>query len=282
MLRIITIAIFMIGFISLNAQVKTPAPSPACKVEQSVGLTDITIEYSRPSVKDRDIFGGLVPYGKMWRTGANKNSILTFSTDVKIEGQDVKAGSYALFTTPGASTWDIVFYSDTENWGVPSEWDEEKVAAKASVKSEKIGVDVESFLINITNLRNTSATIELIWENTLVPINIEVPTDDLVQSSIDKTFAGASGGDYYSAARYYREQGKDLDKALAWMNKALEMNGEKFWVVRQKSLIQADMKDYKGAVASAKRSLELAKEAGNDDYVRMNEKSIGEWQGMMK
>lgn len=261
----------------LEAQVKTPSASPFSKVEQSVGMTDVSIEYSRPSIKDRTIFGDLVPYDKKWRTGANRATKIKFSTDVKVGGQDLEAGQYALYSMPGASSWTMYFYTDTSGGGVPSEWDDEKVAASFTVTPMKSGMKTESMLINIDNLRNDGATIDLCWENTVVSMPLSVPTDDMVMGTIEKTMAGPSAGDYYNAARYYREAGKDLDQALTWMNKSLEMNGERFWTLRQKALLLADMGNKKEAIEIAKKSMEMAKEAGNEDYVKNNTKSIAEW-----
>ena len=265
---------------SSQAQVKTPSASPFCKVEQSVGLTDVSLEYSRPSAKDRTIFGDLVPFGKKWRTGANSTTKLGFSTDVNVGGVDVEKGQYALFTMPGEASWTVMLYSDTKGGGIPSDWDDSKVAASFEVAPMKSGMNFETMLINVNNLRNNSASIDLCWENTVVSIPLTVPSDEMVQSSIDKTMAGPSGGDYYNAARYYRESGKDLNKALEWMNKALEMNGDRFWSLRQKALLLADMGNAKEAIAVAKKSIELAKEAGNDGYVKANEKSIADWMKM--
>jgi len=135
MKKLLTIALIFAVSFAVNAQVEAPQPSPSQKVEQKVGLTDVTLEYSRPSAKGRTIFGDLVPFGKLWRTGANKNTMITFSDDVKIGGNDLKAGSYAIFVTPTASSWDVVFYTDTENWGTPRQWDDAKVAAKVSAKT---------------------------------------------------------------------------------------------------------------------------------------------------
>ena len=262
--------------IMAHAQVKTPAASPLCKVEQSVGMTDISIEYSRPSAKDRTIFGDLVPFDKKWRTGANRATKIKFSTDVNIGGVDVKAGQYALYSMPGASSWTMFLYTDTSGGGVPSDWDDAKVAAKFNVAPSKSNM-VETMLININNLRNDGATIDLCWENTVVSMPLKVPSDDIVMESIEKTMAGPSAGDYYNAARYYRESGKDLNKALEWMNKSLDMNGERFWTLRQKALLLADMGKMDKAIEVAKRSIELAKEAGNDGYVKSNTESIEMW-----
>jgi hypothetical protein len=259
-----------------SAQIKTPAASPSAKVSTTVGLTDITLDYSRPSKNGRKIYGDLVPFDALWRTGANKNSIVTFSDDVMIGGSEVKKGSYAIFAKPGKSSWEVNFYSDTENWGTPEKWDDTKVAAKVMVTPQTYA-NTETFTLNIGNVTNESCHLEIIWDNVLVPVKIEVPTDKKVSANITQVMAGPSAGDYYNAARYYREAKKDLNQALSWMNKSVEMGNDKFWVLRQKSLIEADMGNYKAAIATANQSLAKAKEAGNNDYIKMNMDSIAAW-----
>jgi hypothetical protein len=264
---------------SLNAQVTTPQPSPACKLEQKVGLTDITIEYSRPGVKGRKIFGGLESYDKMWRTGANKNTIITFSDPITIAGTKVPAGSYAIFTKPGESLWEVYLYSDTENWGAPKEWDESKVAAIAKIKAMEIPFNVETFTIDINNIRTSSATLELIWEKTYIAVPFEVPTDEKVLTSINDALNGEpKADDYYASAVYYLKEGKDIKQAKEWMDKAMSMTEEpKYWQLRQQSLIYAKSGDTKAAIDLAKKSMVGAKEAGNDQYVKFNEDSLKEW-----
>lgn len=268
---------------TLSAQVKAPQPSPFTKVEQTVGLTDVTLEYSRPGVKGRTVFGDLVPADKMWRTGANKNSIVTFSSDVMVAGNKVKAGSYAIFAKPSMKSWEINFYSDTENWGTPKTWDATKVAATVVAKTMKLNDKVESFTISLDNLTDGSADLSISWDKTKVVVPFTVPTDEMVMASIEKTMAGPSSNDYYTAGRYYKDSGKDYNKALDMINKSIEMRGEeKFWMVRQKALTLAKLGKTKEAIMAAERSIELAKVAGNDDYVRNNEKSIAEWKSMNK
>ncbi len=264
------------AFVSMDAQVKTPAASPMCKVEQSIGLSTVTLEYSRPSQKDRVIYGDLVPYDKMWRTGANKNTMVTLTDKMNIGGTDVEPGTYALFTKPSAGNWEWYLYTDTENWGTPEEWDDAKVAAKGTSAASQ-GSSMESFNVYFDNLRDGSAFLTVDWAGSKIQIPFSINTDDMVMATIDKTMGGPSGNDYYNAARFYRENGKDLSTALDWMDKAIEIRGEKFWILRQKSLIQADMGDYAGAIKSAERSLELAKEANYDSYIKSNEASIKEW-----
>jgi len=267
---------------SVNAQLETPQPSPLTTIEQKVGLTDVTLEYSRPSAKGRKIFGDLVPYGKMWRAGANKNTIITFSDDVSIDGNELKAGSYAIFISPNKESWDIVFYSDTNNWGTPAEWDDSKVAAKVTAKVYEMPMNVETWTIGFDDLTNHSANIGFIWENSYAAVTFKVPTAKKVSASIDKVMSGPSADDYYSAASYNLSEGKDLDKAMTWIDKAVELTKDqpRFWYLRKQSLIHATNGDKKGAIAAAKKSLEGAKAAGNADYIKMNEDSLKEWGAM--
>lgn len=268
--------------VAMTAQVSTPRPSPMSKIEQEVGLTDVTIEYSRPGVKERKIFGELVPFNQYWRTGANRSTKFTFSEDVKIAGQDLAAGTYALFTKPGAESWEIIFYSDLSLNTPPSEWDEEKIAAKANVRPIASPMTYETFTIDINELRDASALINIMWDNVIVPIPLAVHTDKQVISSIDAAMAGPSAGEYRNAANYYAKSDRDLDQALMWINKSLEMDPGKFWVLRDKSHIQAKMKDFKGAIETAKASMAAAETAGNMQYVKFNKESIAEWTNMMK
>ncbi|WP_010522916.1 DUF2911 domain-containing protein [Aquimarina agarivorans] len=275
----LSLLIFTILF-TLNsvAQIKTPQPSPAAKLMQVVGLTDVEIAYSRPAMRERTIFGSLVPYGKLWRTGANKNTIITFSDDVTMSGKTLKAGSYAIFTTPNASSWDINFYTDTENWGTPKNWDASKVAATVNAKTSKISETTESFTISIDNLTNNGAHLVFEWENTKVAVPFEVTTDTVVMKQIDKVMKGPDARDYYAAAVYYLAEGKDIKKAKEWMDKSMSLTKEpKFWQLRKQSLIYAKLGDTKNAIATAKKSLTAAEAAGNDDYVKMNKDSLKEW-----
>lgn len=278
MKKLVLIAIAFTLSYAVNAQIKTPAPSPFSKVEQKVGLTDVTIEYSRPGVKGRKIFGGLEPFGKVWRAGANARTKITFSGDVTIAEQPVKAGTYAIFVTPNETSWDVFFYSEYKGSGAPREWDDAKVVAKATVQVHQIPFNVESFTIDINNLKNSGASIDFIWEKTYVTIPFTVPTDATVLAAIDKTLGGPGFGDYYGAASYYFGEGKDMNKAKEWIDKAMSMTETpRFWQLRQQSLIYAAAGDKKGAVELAKKSLAGAEEAGNANFVKMNKESIAEW-----
>ena len=264
--------------LSVNAQIKTPQSSPKSSLTQTVGLTEVNVEYSRPSIKGRTIFGDLVPFGKTWRTGANANSTVSFSEDVTIDGKTLKKGKYAVFVNPKAENWDIYFYTDTDNWGVPENWDEAKVALKTTVKAESLCRPVETFTISINNVDHNFAHLELMWEKTMVAIRFEVPTKKMAMASIDKVMAGPAASDYFSAAQYMLQSGGDLNQALVYINKAIDLNQDKpFWYTRQKSLIQAKLGDKKGAIETAKISLAAAQVAKNADYIKLNEESIKEW-----
>ena len=277
---ILTLIVAFLGIGSMNAQLNTPQPSPRAELEQQVGLTDVTIKYSRPSMKGRTIFGDLVPMNTLWRTGANRNTTIEFSTDVTVGGEDLKAGTYALFTKPMANEWEVYFYTDTNNNGTPGAWDDTKVAAKIMAKSTKMPITVETMMFNLGSITNNSADVQLLWEGTMVSFPIVVPTKEIVQKSIDKVMAGPSNRDYYDAAGFYLDEKENLATALEYVNKAISMDYEKFWTVRRKALILAEMGNYKEAIKAAERSLELAKAANYDAYIRMNEKSIAEWKKM--
>ena len=267
---------------SVNAQLETPQPSPFTKIEQKVGLTDVALEYSRPGMKGRKIFGDLVPFGKLWRAGANKNTVVTFSDNVTVGDNELKAGSYAIFITPSEKSWEVVFYTDTNNWGTPQKWDESKVAAKVKAEVYELPIDIETFTISFDDLTNDSAMIGFMWEKAYAAVKFDVPTKAKVAASINKVMSGPSANDYYSAAVYNLSEGKDLEQAMEWIDKAVEMTKDepRFWFLRQQSLIHAANGDKKGAIAAAKKSLEGAKEAKNADYIKMNEDSLKEWGAM--
>lgn len=268
----------IISICSVHAQIKTPPASPGSTLTQVVGLTEVTIEYSRPNKKGRDIFSssGLVRLGEKWRTGANKNTMITFADDVKVGGKEVKKGSYALYTTPGTNSWNIYLYTDTENWGLPETWDVSKEAANFSVTPTKLPFSVETMMININDIKSSSANIELVWDDVMVKIPLEVNTNKAVDAAYERMVAGPSPRDYYNLGSYYHETGRDLKKALEFVNLAIA-DDAKFWMVRRKSLILADLGRYSDAINTAKESLKLAETAGNKNYVRLNQKAINEW-----
>ncbi len=281
MKKLLIAGAFILSCMAGTAQVRTPQASPAAKIEQTVGLTDVKIDYSRPSARGRSVYGELVPFGKLWRTGANANTVISFSEDVVISGKTLPKGEYALYTLPKADSWDIIFYSATNNWGLPEKWDEKKEALRTTVKPEFLSRNVETFTIGINNLDNDYGYLELAWEKTMVAVKIEVPTNKTALKSIETAMAGPTASDYFAAAQYYYQSDADQAKALEWMNAAIAKTPKgqdtPFYYLRQKSLIQAKMGDKKGAIETAKQSLAAAEKANNYDYVKMNKDSILEW-----
>lgn len=261
----------------VQAQLQTPAPSPAAEFSQMVGLTEISVSYSRPGKKGRTIFSadGLVPFGEVWRTGANAATKITFSDDVTIAGADLEAGEYAILTKPMATSWEVMFFPyESSNW--PSYVEKEPAATvKADVK--KLNHTVENFTIELDMLKIDGAELQFVWDNTKATLPIQVNTDEKVMASIDRMMNGPSSGDYYAAASYYHDAGKDLKQALKWIQMA---NAEqpRYWTLRKEALILADLGMTQEAIAAAQKSLNMAREAGNNDYVRMNEASIAEWK----
>jgi len=281
MKKIILFVFAVVTAVAVNAQLKTPAPSTFQKIEQTVGLTDVTVEYSRPSMKGRTIFGGLVPHDKLWRTGANANTKITFSNDVMVGGKEIKAGSYAIYTKPGAQSWDVMLYTDSNNSGTPQKWDDTKVAVTVKAQVYQLPINIETFTISFDDITNNSANLGLMWEKSYVALPIEFMTDKMVAANIDQVMAGPSSNDYYQSAVYYLESDQDINQAKTWIDKSIEMREQPaFWMYRQQALIYAKSGDKKGAITAAKKSLELAKKAGNDDYVALNTKSLKEWGAM--
>ncbi|MBR9758426.1 MAG: DUF2911 domain-containing protein, partial [Algicola sp.] len=213
--------------------------------------------------------------------GANKNTTVTFSDDVTIAGKTVSAGSYAIFITPSKTSWDVFFYADTNNWGTPQNWDESKVAAKATVETHEVPFSVETFTIDVNQITNNGAALEFIWEKTYAAVPFSVPTGEKVSAAIDRVMNGPGANDYYAAAVYYLEEGKDINQAKQWIDKALSLvETPRFWQYRKQALIYAEAGDKKGAIEAAKKSLEGAKKAGNADYIKMNTDSLKAWGGL--
>lgn len=279
MKKLIIAAAFIFA-VQANAQIKTPQASLKAEIEQAVGLTTIDVEYFRPAKKGRLVFGDLVPYGKVWRTGANENTTVDINTDVEINGQNLAAGKYALYTIPKAEMWDVIFYKTTDNWGLPKAWNESDVVLKTSVKPETLTKDVEYFTIDVTPKNNNEGTLNISWEKTIVHVPFNVPTHKIAMESINANInENAKASDYYAAGTYLFSVNQEMNKALEYVNKAIDMQeGEApFYMLRQKSLIQAANGDKKGAIETAEKSLKAAEKAGNDDYIKMNRNSILEW-----
>jgi Protein of unknown function (DUF2911) len=264
---------FIFVNIGVSAQsVKTPAPSPMQTIKQDFALSSIEIAYSRPNMKGRAVFGDLAPYGKLWRTGANGATKVTFGEDVNVGGVAVKAGSYALYTIPNKDEWEVILNKGINNWGIDGYQEADNVA-KFKVKPMALPMNMETFTMQIANVMPASAEIHIMWEKTAVSIPVTADIDAKISKSIDNAMNN-DNRPYFQAASYYFETGKDLAKASVWADKAIEMNPKAFWIMHLKAKIQAKLGDKAGAKTTAMKSIEVAKEAKNADYVALNEKLI--------
>jgi hypothetical protein len=264
-----------------QAQISTPAASPKSTVQQRVGLTDITVVYSRPSVKGRPIFGdsttkAIAAFGQRWRTGANATTSIKFSDDVTVEGKKVPAGEYGLYTIPGKATWTVVLNKSLKQGADVKGFKDADDVARFTVKPYALTSKVETFTIGFSDL--TPATVEMLWDKTGVKFKVTSDVDTKVMAQIDEKViknASASTNDMAAAAVYYLDNTKDLKQALTWMQKANEKD-PKFWNVHTEAKIRLKMKDYKGAVTAAEQSKKLAAEAKNTDYVKLNDGLIAD------
>lgn len=263
---------------SADAQIKTPAPSPSATVTQAVGMTDVMIEYSRPGVKGRQIFGDLVPYDKTWRLGANAATKLTISEDVTVQGKDLKKGSYAVFATPGRASWKVHFFPHTTNSA--GGYGEAEAALEVMATPTSLPFNIESFTISVNDLKSDGASLDFLWSNVMVSLALGVHTDKQAMASIEKTLAGPTNGDFYNAGVYMASRGQDLEKALGYIQKATKTGEPRFWQVRQEAEVLAKLGRAKDAIAAAKSSLALAEKAGNADYVKINKDNIAKWMKM--
>ncbi len=275
-----SLIVLSLAFVSLfaNAQVTTPQASPAGSVSTVVGLTDIKIDYFRPSLKGRKIFGEkdvMYPHGTIWRTGANSGTKITFSDDVTVEGTAIVKGEYLIFTWPGATEWTVSLYKDISLGGNTGGYDKTKEAANFKVKVDKLADKVETLTINIGDIaaNNKTAKVQIAWENSSIKFTIGVDYEAKVMKSIE-TNTKVSPNNYFQAAVFYLDNGKDLNQALTWINEALKPNPNAFWILHQKAKIQKGLGDKAGAKVTATTSLEGAKKAENKDYQTMNEDLI--------
>jgi Protein of unknown function (DUF2911) len=260
-------------------KVDFPAASPVCTLKQRVGLTDIEINYSRPGVKGRTIFGGIVPYGQVWRTGANQATKITFSTDVKLNGEDVPAGSYALFTIPGEDEWTVILSKKVDQFGA-FQYDAKDDLVRVKVVPIKLAETIDTFTIEFNRIRDDSAELNLIWDKTVVPLQIQIELTSKLVPQIEAAM-GAPGkksdGFYFQAATFYYNHDQDLNKALTWVNAGLaDQPNIAFEILHLKAQILARQGDKAGAIAAAKLSSDLSVKAEGPDnsFVKMNQDLI--------
>jgi hypothetical protein len=253
-----------------------PQASPAATVKQRVGVTDVAIEYSRPSVKGRKIFGGLVPFDTLWRTGANTATKLSFGTEVKFGGKPVPAGDYALFTIPGASEWTVILSKVTGQWGSYS-YDQKDDQARITVKPAALNDMVETLTIGINDVRDGSATLAIDWEKTRIAVKIDIDIVAMLQPQIKAAMAAEGKKPYFPAAMFYYENDLDLKQAATWIDEAIKEQPDAPWIVYRKGLILNKLGDKAGALAAAQQALELAKKKGGSvgkEYTTLSEALI--------
>ncbi|AZQ57616.1 DUF2911 domain-containing protein [Maribacter sp. MJ134] len=283
----ILVVCFYHGF----SQINHPKASPLSKIEQTVGLSKITITYSRPAAHGRTIFGNradgqpaLVPYGRIWRVGANESTKITFDSDVNILGNSLSKGTYALYAFPEANEWQLVFHNNTTHWGDGrTAYNPEEDALRVIVHPKQTLNYQENFLIYFDDITHHTATLNLLWAGTEVSLPMTFNTQGLMEAQIEDKLKGSpTAQTYYEIARYYQEQDSNLPQALTYLNKAIELGGDTYYFHRVKSLVQAKLGDYKGAIQSAEKSLEIAKSLGKDEFVRMNRKNSIDWNEKLK
>ncbi len=264
-------AAICVATVIASAQLKTPAPSPTQTLKQDFGISSVELIYSRPGVKGRKVFGDLVPYGKVWRTGANGATRLKFTDDVMIGGQALKAGEYAVYSIPNENEWDIIINKGYLNSG--TEYKPEDDVLRFKVKPMKMGEAMETFTMQFANVKPTTMELHIMWDKTAVAIPITTDVEKKVMAQIDNLM-NKDNRPYFGAAMYYLENGKDLNQAVAWFDKALEQNPTAYWVYHQKANALAKLGKKEEAKQTATKSMALAKEQKNDDYVKLNEKLI--------
>lgn len=254
-------------------QLKIPAPSPLQTIKQAFALSEITIEYSRPSSKGRSVYGDVVPFGKIWRTGANGATKITFGEDVKVQGTDVKAGTYALYSIPNKDSWEIMLYKDLTLGGNVGDYKTENEVLRFKVVPTNLANKVETFTMGVNDITATTSNIDLTWENTKVSFSVSAEIDSKIMKTIDNTIVKDSRP-FFQAATYYYENNKDLNLALEWVNKAAVANPKAYWVFMLKAKIQLKMNDKKGAIATANQVIVLATEDKDDAYISQAQKLI--------
>jgi len=251
-------------------ELKTPQPSPTAYIKQNFGLSQIEISYSRPGVKGRKIFGDLVPYGKVWRTGANNATTITFGDDVTIGDKKVPAGNYGILTIPGENEWTVIITKQTDVTS-PAAYKQDQDVVRVTVKPYQLPFSIETFTIGLGDITGDSCKLELIWDNVYVHVPITTDVDSKVMNQI-KDVMQSDNRPYFQAALYYIENGKDLNQAVTWLDKAIAQNPDGFYIYYQKARALAKLGKKQDALAASNKSIELAKTAKNDDYIALNEK----------
>jgi hypothetical protein len=262
------------AFLVSDAQLKTPAPSPTQTIKQDFGLSSMELTYSRPGVKGRKVYGDLVPFGKVWRTGANNATTITFADEVTIGGTKVPAGKYGILTIPDKKEWTIILTKQLDVTS-PAAYKQDQDVVRVTAEAMRTDADIETFTMQFANVKPTSCDLQLSWERTTVSLPISTDIDTKVMAQIDQLM-NKDNHPYFNAAMYYMDNGKDLKQALAWFDKAVELQPTAFFIHHQRANCLAKLGRKEEARAAAEKSKALAIEAKNDDYVRLNDKLLAE------
>jgi hypothetical protein len=274
MKRVLLIGLLLSTTLLTEAQLKTPAPSPAQTLRQDFGLGNIEISYSRPGVRGRKIFGDVVPYGQVWRTGANNATTIAFTDEVIIGGKKLAPGKYGLLTMPGSKEW-VVIISKQTNVTSPADYKADQDLVRVNAAATKSKTATETFTIAVQDIKNTSSHLVISWAKRQITIPIQTEIEGKIMANIDAAMK-TEKPPYYNAAMYYMDNGKDLNQALSWFDKAVEANPTAFWIHYQRANCLAKLGKKAEAIAGAEKSKQLATEAKNGDYVKLNEKLIAE------
>lgn len=272
MRKLILCAIIAVAFSAKSQTIKTPAPSPPQTIKQDFGVSSIELSYSRPGVKGRKVFGDLVPFGKVWRTGANNATTIDFGDDVTIGATKIPAGKYGLLTIPDKDNWTIIITKQLDVTN-PADYKQANDIVRVSVKPMSLKDKVETFTMQFANVKSSTCELEMMWENTAAVLPISSDVETAVMKQIDDAM-NKDNRPYFQAALYYLNNDKDLHKALAWFDKAIEQQPDGYWIYHQRANTLAKLGRKDEAKAAAQKSIALAREAKNDDYVRLNEKLL--------
>jgi len=264
--------VFAITFSVRSQSIKMPPPSPPQTIKQDFGISSIELSYSRPGIKGRKVFGDLVPYGKVWRTGANSATTIDFGDDVTIGGTKVAAGKYGLLTIPDKDNWKVIITKQLEVTN-PADYKQESDVVRVDVKPMTMKDKMETFTMQFANVKSSTCELQIMWENTAVAVPISSDVETVVMKQIDDAM-NKDNRPYFQSALYYLNNGKDLNQAIAWFDKAIAQQPDGYWIYHQKANALAKLGKKGEAKATAQKSIELAKEAKNDDYVRLNEKLL--------
>ena len=265
--------------LTLHAQISMPRISPSSHVHQTIGLTNFEIDYSRPGKRGRELLGGLIPYGRIWRVGANESTKFKVSHDILVNGDSLNAGVYALYAFPDEDQWEVVFHSDTSHWGDGREaYNPAKDALRISSTVYFEEDDVENFRIDFQNLDHNSGQMVWAWGTFRIAVDLTVFTDEFVMLDIKKQISDNPNAlTFYQSARYLQEQDKEPLLALEYLDKAESIEGPKYYIYRVRALVLAKLGRYEEAIRSAESSKQLADSEGKDEFVRLNEGYIREW-----